>query len=211
MLLVIKHDKNPPPLANYSYMVRLLKKHNIPYISTHKIDPSIVARKDEIDAIIITGSSYRINPYSSDTGRFNHDLYYLHELRDKPVLGICHGCQVLTLMYGGNLDQHDELYCKRQITDITPTHFLFNHTSNASQLKLKYCFHDFPMFDESPTLPSGVKEIAWIDFHGKRLPCAFEFEHDKVFGAMFHPESHDSTYHILLNFYRRYAKSDASI
>ena len=78
---------------------------------------------------------------------------------------------------------------------------LFHGEEQIQQLKVY--FRDLPIAPKKAG--RGIREIAWLtsyrDHH--RHACAFEFEKDRVYGFMFHPEHKESSRSILYNFYDR--------
>lgn len=155
-------------------------------------------QKDDVDklrklvkGIILSGSILKLSqPLKNEDIMVN--FVALHHF-DVPVLGICFGCQLLHMMYGGKLRDIKKYECNDHMVTMDTSHPLFmNH---EKKLSYRFCFSDLIISHKS----ADIKEIAWFTFLGKKQPCAFQFT-ENVYGCMFHPEYHHTTYGILYNF-----------
>ena len=206
MLLIVTREF-PDPVNNLNNVIKALSARNIPYKITRKCDPQIIRRKD-IRGIIIPGTNhFRILPNEIQP-ELDLELYYLHHFPNIPVLGLCHGCQFLTVYYGGQLMKYDAFWpgSKEVELDLTAAN-LFHGEDKIQHLMVH--FRDLPL---APKTGTGVREIAWFrEFRdGRRHACAFEFVKDRVYGFMFHPEAKKETHAILYNFYDNVASSASS-
>ena len=195
-MLIIVTRETPDPVNSLNKLVNTLTRRNIPYKLVRKCDPAILRRKD-IRGIIIPGTNnFRILPTEIQP-KLELELYYLQHFPKLPVLGLCHGCQFLTVYYGGTLLEHSSFWVGNKEIELDLTRDKIFHGEERVQ-KLHVHFHDLPI---APT--TAIREIAWIrEFRdGRRHACAFEFEKDRVYGFMFHPEAKKDTWDILYNFY----------
>ena len=193
MLLLINNSTNGNTLSFIVQIRHALRELNIPYIETHKFDESIIRMKHKIKGIILSGSPMIL--LDDVLSKFSFDIYYMLNI-DVPVLGICFGCQLLTLLNGGHLVDRGELFCQTTAVDVDKHAMLFKGLDNKH---LKFCFNDLPV---APAKSSVVKEIAWTNIGGKRCAIAFEFEKNKIFGILGHPELHKHSWIIYENFAR---------
>jgi GMP synthase-like glutamine amidotransferase len=208
MLLIVTREF-PDPVNNLNKLVKALSARNIPYKITRKCDPQIIRRTD-IRGIIIPGTNKnRILPNEIQP-ELDLELYYLHHFPKLPVLGLCHGCQFLTVYYGGGLLKHSSFWVGNKDAELDLTRDKIFHGEEPLQ-KLHVHFHDLPVITPAAK-KGGVREIAWFrEFRdGRRHACAFEFEKDRVYGFMFHPEAKKETRGILYNFYDKAAASSSS-
>ena len=190
MILLINNSTNGNKLSFIIQIRNSLRELNIKYIETNKIDEDIIENKSKIKGIIISGSPMIL--FENVLMDFSHCVYYLLNI-NVPVLGICFGCQLLTILYGGSIKDRGELFC--ETTDIIiENHFLFK---NVEPLKLKFCFNDITI---GPKKTKLVKEIAWINIDNKKQSIAFEFKKNKIFGILGHPELHEYSRIIYKNF-----------
>jgi GMP synthase-like glutamine amidotransferase len=208
MLLIVTRE-TPDPVNNLNKLVKTLAFRDIPYEVVKKCDPQIIRRKD-VCGLIIPGARFRIHPEEKQD-ELELELYYLFHFPKLPVLGICHGCQLLMVYYGGYLVPYTSFWIKNPDIelDISRGDRIF-HGEEPLQ-KLHVHFHDLPVITPAAK-KAGVREIAWFrEFRdGRRHACAFEFEKDRVYGFMFHPEAKKETHAILYNFYDNIAASAAA-
>ena len=114
---------------------------------------------------------------------------------DVPILGICFGSQLMTILNGGTLKRRKKFVC-----DVLPTTlatrncFLFNKL--PLEIKMNFCFSDLPV------KPRNVnsKVLATINLDGRKTPIAFQYN-DKMFCILGHPEIQHETHIIYRNFY----------
>ena len=199
MILIITRE-TPNHANKLRELFHSLDTQDIPYLVSRRCDPLILQRTD-IRGLILPGARFRVRPFVRQH-QLDLELYYLFHFPSLPVLGICHGCQFLTLYYGGSLQINDTLY--RGIHNVNlSANRLFDGGSGSgsgsgSGKPAQFYFHDLPV-SSSPS----IREIAWITKFrdGRRHACAFEFVKNRVYGVMFHPELMDDTRDILYNFY----------
>jgi anthranilate/para-aminobenzoate synthase component II len=204
MLLIVARE-NPDPINNLSNVVKAFDARKIPYILVRKCDPAMIHRKD-IRGVIIPGTNhFRIIPYEIQP-ELELELYYLYHFPKLPVLGLCHGCQFLSVYYGCQLMKYDTFWHggKEVELDLTVDN-LFHGEEQIQQLEVY--FRDLPIAPKKAGRGRGrgIREIAWLTSYRDNLrhACAFEFEKDRVYGFMFHPEAKESSWPILYNFYDR--------
>ena len=209
MLLIITREI-PNHANKLRELYQCLKQRDIPYIVTRRCDPTMIARTD-IRGLIIPGARFRIKQYVPQL-ELTLELYYLFHFPKTPVLGICHGCQLLMLYYGGSLTSYNTLWTGTHNVNLS-THRIFKgHERGQTPRGIDACFyfHELPV--APPSSSSNIREIAWITKFrdGRRHACAFEFVKNRVYGMMFHPEALDSTRDILYNFYETIAMSSSA-
>ncbi len=198
MLLIITNEKLNS-VNSLKYLYDTLNARNIPYETIKTPDPEIVKRTD-IRGLVFPGSLFRIRPYEIQD-EMETELYYLYHFPNLPVLGLCHGCQLLMTYYGGTLLHYNNYWKYSTNIELDLSIDQLFHNQKRNQLLLvNFC--DLPVMT-SVARNAGVREIAWITRFrdGKRHACAFEFEKNRVYGFMFHPESKKDTRSILYNFY----------
>lgn len=208
MLLIVTREI-PNHANKLRELFQTLKQREIPYIVTRRCDPTIIQRTD-IRGLIIPGARFRVKSYTPQP-ELTLELYYLYHFPKTPVLGICHGCQVLMLYYGGSLVSYNTLWKGEHDVDLSRHHLFKGHTPTHGRISSReqayFYFHELPI--APPSIPN-VREIAWITKFrdGRRHACAFEFVKNRVFGVMFHPEGIPATHDILYNFYDKIMSSE---
>jgi GMP synthase (glutamine-hydrolysing) len=189
VLLVVNNSKNNNKLSYINKLRKALLTLNIPFHEIKTIDDDIEKIKHKIKGIILTGSKIKL---SSKTHFEDYAVNINSLLNIKvPVLGICFGSQLLHVLNGGKLDDQKKYFCEVADVELSK-HKLF---ANITDSQMQFCFSDLIV----PIKNTKIKEIAWFQFNGKTVPCAFEFQ-TKMFGCVFHPEALNSSYPILLNF-----------
>jgi GMP synthase (glutamine-hydrolysing) len=195
MLLILDNRTSKTDKLSYtSRIIRLLKKNKIPYIRVDKIQDIDLQK---ITGIIISGSSLKLSKIIKKGNYLDYgfNLYYLTTL-NVPVLGVCFGCQLLNIIYGGRLIDNKEYICEDyELYDIINQNNLFNNISTTT--KFKFCFSDIVI----PKKNFGVEVFASFNYNNNIIDCGFVFEKDRVFGILFHPEFHNETNMIYNNFY----------
>ncbi len=205
MLLIIAREY-PDPVNNIGNIEKTLHARKIPFKIIRSCDPRIIRRKD-IRGIIIPGTNhFRIKPDEFQP-ELALEIYYLYHFPTLPVLGICNGCQFLMMYYGGGLIQYNSFWVGNKEVELDMSRDKIFHGEERAQ-KLHFYFHDLPVVPASASGSGGrggIREIAWLtSFRDhRRHACAFEFEKDRVYGFMFHPEAKESSRSILYNFYDR--------
>ena len=193
MILLVDNTKhNQCDLSSIKNMRKCLKTLQIDYIETNKIDHTLLHKyQDKIKGIIISGSSMVISqPHLFET--YSHIFFYLSKLPNLPVLGICFGSQILSLVHGLSVVNQGK-YIRENIPVRTSNDPLF---TNMQQDFVPYFYFSDLIVGKSP---KHVKEIAWFNYNNKKTPCAFDFG-NKKYGALFHPEHDENTYIVMYNF-----------
>ena len=190
MLLLVNNSTEGNKLSFIFQVRKALKEQKIPYIETNKIDERILQYSGKFKGIILSGSPMIL--FTDILSSFSKNFYYMLKLK-VPVLGICFGCQLLTVTNGGTIVDRGHAFCEttRVITD--PNSVLFR---GHSSIDLKFCFNDLPV----PPKKSLIKNIGSIMIDNKEHPISFDFGNN-VFGLLGHPELHKHTFFIYSNFY----------
>jgi GMP synthase-like glutamine amidotransferase len=197
MILLINNAKpNLSDLHYIKYIRNVLKKNNIEFIETKKIED--LSTKKEIKGIIISGSPLILSkPILLE--EYGYILHYLLKYPNCPVLGICFGCQLLSVLCSGfTLEHQKKFLCTTQPVLLDKTHPLFIESSSQKtrEEEIQFCFSDLIIPNKKI---KNTREIAWFEYKKKKMPCAFEFSNHH-YGILFHSEYLPTTHYILLNF-----------
>ena len=195
MLLLINNSK--PNLADLHYMKYIrksLKRNSIDFVETKKIEDI----SPKIKGIIISGSPLLLSkPISLED--YGYILHYLLQYPNIPVLGICFGCQLLSMICSGfTLEHQSKFLCEKTDVKIETTHPLFYSDNGSNIIECQFCFSDLIIPNKKI---NNSREIAWFHYKNKKIPCAFEFANHK-YGTLFHPEYFENTNFIINNFYK---------
>jgi len=144
-----------------------------------------ICNVDNYDAFIITGSKYSVYDDSKWICALK-DFINSIILKNKPILGICFGHQILAECLGGKVEQNKlgwELGSYSiNLTNEGLKHPLFN---NIFDRDIVYESHQ----DVVSVIPEGSVELAYTE----KANQAFSYN-DNIFGVQFHPEfSYDVT------------------
>ena len=196
MLLLINNSTDGNYLS-YIYEIRsTLRNLSIPFIETKRVDYDLIMKmKKRITGIILSGSPMVL--HKDTISKYNHNIFYLLNL-NVPVLGICFGCQLLTIINGGTLKPINHFICDYLPTKIEGRCFLFDNVrlNDRGEMHLKFCFSGLPI---KPRRESA-KVLASIKIGRKQTPIAFQYN-EKTFCILGHPEIHDGSQIIYKNFY----------
>lgn len=180
-----KYDK----LSYVKLIIKVLREYNIKYKRVNKII-NIDKIKSKIKGIIITGSSLKLSKYKN-IYNIIFNLYYINEIR-VPIYGVCYGCQLLNLIYGGELNDNKEYICGE---------YEFYKYKMGNELirsikskRYRYCFSDKIEANKDVGVFSSIKVKDEI------IETGFVFEKGRVYGTLFHPECKKETYKIYNNF-----------
>ncbi|MEI6822520.1 MAG: gamma-glutamyl-gamma-aminobutyrate hydrolase family protein [Bacteroidota bacterium] len=196
MILLINNSTNGNKLSFIVQVRHTLQHLRIPFIETKRVDYDLLTKmKKKITGIILSGSPMMLQ--KDVLSQYSFDIYYMLNL-DVPVLGICFGSQLLTIINGGTLKPLNHFVCDPLPTKIETDSFLFNNVKlyDKNEMYLKFCFSNLPV---KPKRKSAIA-LASIMLDGKRTPIAFQYS-DKVFCILGHPEIEAGTHIIYRNFY----------
>jgi len=196
MLLILDNStKKDDSLSFTKKIIKTIKNYKIPNKVVNKIQ-NIDDIEKKIKGIIITGSSLKLSK-KEHFEKFSFIIYYLNKLH-VPVYGICFGCQFLNVIYGGTLKDNKKFICEDiDFSDYDAKCPLLKNTTTTTPTKFHYCFSDIVI----PNKKTDVRVIASILYNNKKIDCGFEFEKNRVYGSMFHPEYYENTQIVLKNFY----------
>lgn len=143
---------------------RILYNIKEPFFVRHY---SKLSKKDVIrgDKIIIAGTSLMDN-------QFTHDLKYFNFIKNsnKPLLGICAGMQIISLIFGAKIKHKKEIgYYKENFT----TDFL----SLSGEQEVYHLHNNYT------SLPKD-----FVSFTKSSIPQAIKHKSKEIYGVLFHPE-----------------------
>lgn len=196
MILLIDNSTDGNRLSFIVQVRHTLRNLSIPFVETKRVDYDLLTKmKRRIKGIILSGSPMMLQ---KDTiSKYNYDIFYMLNL-NVPILGICFGSQLLTIINGGTLKPIHRFICDPLPTKIEKNSFLFDNVTlyNKGEMYLKFCFSGLPV---KPRRKSA-EVLASIMINGKRHPIAFQYG-EQVFCILGHPEIEAGTHVIYKNFY----------
>jgi GMP synthase-like glutamine amidotransferase len=204
MILLINNSTDGNRLSFIVQVRHTLRSLSIPFIESRRVDYDLLMKmKKKITGIILSGSPMMLQ---KDTiSKYNYDIFYMLNL-NVPILGICFGSQLLTIINGGTLKPLRRFICDPLPAKIEKNCFLFDNVqiNDKDEMYLKFCFSGLPV---KPRRKSA-EVLASIMIDGKRTPIAFQYS-EKIFCILGHPEIEAGTHIIYKNFYdfcKQYSK-----
>lgn len=128
------------------------------------------SRVDEIDLrkadkVIICGTSLKDNQFVKDLKKFE----WIRNYR-KPVLGICAGMQIISLIYGAKLKKETEIGFYKE-------KFIYEFLGMSSEKEVYHLHNNYA------TLPNDFES-----FTKSKIPQAIKHKTREIYGVLFHPE-----------------------
>ena len=165
MILIIKICKDSLHDPEFVKPIEdVLKRNNIDFNTVHYREITEDSFEN-IDRIIISGTSLKDNKFLEDLEFFN----WIKECK-KPILGICGGMHILGLMFNGELMKISEI----GLTDV----FIEKKYLEIQGKKQEYDLHNFFVKSDD------------FEVFGTSKSCAQATKHKQkpFYGVLFHPE-----------------------
>lgn len=158
---------------------KILKKNKTDFFTKHykKIRKGDFGNADKI---IIAGTSLKDNQFMKDIEYFRNNLIF-----EKPVLGICAGMQIISLIFELNR-QVKELDIKNNLNHVIKqkTEIGFYRERFIKEfLGLKNEQEVYHLHNNYTTLPKN-----FIKFTNSKIPQAIKHKSKNIYGVLFHPE-----------------------
>ena len=117
------------------------------------------------DKIIICGTSLKDNQFTEEINKFEWIKNY-----KKPILGICAGMQIISLVYGAKIKKETEIGFYEE-------NFTHEFLGMSSKKEVYYLHNNYT------TLP-----IDFESFTKGEIPQAIKHKTREIYGVLFHPE-----------------------
>lgn len=143
---------------------KILDEKNIKYFTKHYSKISSADLK-KANKIIICGTSLQDDEFLKHMKNFEFLKDY-----EKPVLGICAGMQIISLIFGAKLKSKTEIgyyfeFFKKEFLELSGEHEVYHLHNNYT------------------TLPKN-----FIKFTNSKIPQAIKHISKPIYGVLFHPE-----------------------
>jgi anthranilate/para-aminobenzoate synthase component II len=149
-----------------------------------------VVQKD-IEGIILSGSPMMLPEMTpQQSSQYITSIDCITKMsKTVPMLGICFGCQLIHVMFGGSLENigGDKVVCQKIAIDATKGVKL--------PTTAKFCCKYAP---KNP--PTIFKTIGTFEFNKQHYVGMFKHKRRPLWGVMFHPEALKSTHCVLDDF-----------
>ena len=168
----------------------ILRKENIEYQTIYykKITDKELLNK-KLNKIIICGTSLKDDEYLKNLDYFK---WIKFPKLNKPILGICGGMQILSLVFGGVLIENKEI---GQIKVQFEKEFL----NLKPSLKEVYLLHNYAVINNDFEVFAGSERLRGREKNKLNNPCevaskefeisqAIKHKTREIYGVLFHPE-----------------------
>jgi GMP synthase (glutamine-hydrolysing) len=187
MILVINNTMDYRNSMYFPHLIRYLKSlKGFRYKVISSYDELQKVKENLVTHIIISGSPLMVTKESYVPNLDQFILNVISILRyNVPVLGICFGCQLLNVMFGGKLKRLRKQFCEdammiRKGSDGQPVRFCLNYVIN--------------------TPPSSFEVLARANIRNHQVPCIIKHKDRPIYGCLFHPEFHEHTHQLISSF-----------
>lgn len=168
-----------------SKITSYLSKHNIDYTSI-SFDKLYRIEANIFDALILTGTS---KSTKDDIDLYKGEIEIIKKA-SIPIIGICGGCQLLNLAYGGDIVEIKKpIYGKKKVDVISDDPVFDNIQSNMFFSKHKYVMK---------SINSNFKVIAKYN----NYIYVIKHKENDIYGCQFHPERGGDGEMFLNNFFK---------
>jgi len=194
MLILVDNTQNLKEAYMTPKLIAFLEKSNITYQLVNGCEPLSILNLENIKGVILSGGPLNLSREANLTKmRANIELFIrLPVYKNRiPVLAICFGYQLLTLLFGGEIKALPKLNHGVTRIDVDNDSVIFS--GSAKELTV-FNHHE----DYVSEIPKGFHVIARIIENGQIQ--AIEHKSLPIYGVQFHPEASDSTCFILENF-----------
>jgi anthranilate/para-aminobenzoate synthase component II len=188
MILVVNNTLGKELSVNC--IIQYLKAHKYPYKVVKSIRDIDAIKTNSIHGIILSGSPIMIEEcFSGHPEFFFTNIHALLVFPNVPVLGICFGCQLINVLWGGTLQKYSKVQNNSFHVDFQNT-----KTKNMAtnfEFRCKYA---------PKTIPNTFRIIANTRIEGKKTPCMIQHKTAPIIGTLFHPELRPDTHWLLDTF-----------
>jgi anthranilate/para-aminobenzoate synthase component II len=205
MIVVVDNTNGQRVLQFLPKLLDYLDSKDIEYIvikGNHEgLEPLLTIEQNKIDGIILSGSPIMLPElfpnFPKSTGQ-DHlivtNVKCIETFSKKvPILGICFGCQLMNIMFGGTLENvgGDKVLCETMGIKKVASSLLNPPSINKGKFCCKY-------------MPKKVADAfttkMTVDVDGEPYTCLIKHKRRPLWGTMFHPEALQSTRVILDKF-----------
>jgi anthranilate/para-aminobenzoate synthase component II len=156
----------------------------------------VMNKNNNVKGIIFSGSPIMLNE-NSNVEDYVCNLYCLKNYDNIPILGICFGCQLINVFFGGNLYDIKEVYCKQMKVFSVNNEDKYQYWSKING-NVKFCCRYLPNYVSTKHLDTLMK--VQVDDSKLIFPCVIKHKNKDITGVMFHPEALIKTHQVINDF-----------
>jgi anthranilate/para-aminobenzoate synthase component II len=199
MIVVIDNTRNQKVQMFFPKLIKYLNKNDIDHCiiegdinGLNELKKILKKKNVIVSGIILSGSPIMLNE-SSNVEDYICNLYCLKNLINIPILGICFGCQLINVYFGGNLyDLHEVKCLKMHIEPNDKNNEMWNSLNGNAQFCCRYLPQCVPN--------KHLNTLMYVNEKGLKLPCVIQHKKRNIIGVMFHPEALKKTHKVLDHF-----------
>lgn len=196
MIVVIDNTRNQKVKMFYPKLIKFLDTSKISYVvvngdidGLNELKKLLHRKNDKIKGIILSGSPIMLNE-NSNIDDYICNLYCLKHLHHIPILGICFGCQIINMFFGGTLYDMQEVKCVKM--NIEGTDEKWRSLDGKAQFCCRYLPRCVPMKE--------LRTLMYTSYDSMKLPSVIQHKKYNIIGVMFHPEALKKTHKVLFDF-----------
>jgi anthranilate/para-aminobenzoate synthase component II len=150
-ILIVDNSYNQSVKMFFPKLIRYLDDTKVSYVivkgdkcGLQELKKILKAKSIDVGGIILTGSPLMLSVASKDD--YITNIYCLKNLSNVPILGICFGCQLINMYYGGELVDLGKVYCETfEVFDMnTEGKGTRTAATQEKTLKAKFCCRYLP-------------------------------------------------------------------
>jgi anthranilate/para-aminobenzoate synthase component II len=192
MIIIIDNTQKEKVKMYLPNLVKYFDDRNIPYtlidgdIHGLPILKKLLSNKSvRIHGIVLTGSP--IMPYTHlNIDDYVANIHCLKYASHIPTLGICFGCQIMNVYFGGSLYDMNEVFCKKmKVHHAIGAPSFWKSIDGMAQFCCRYL----------PNIVSPQFDVMMNVM--KTFPCVIKHKDKNLIGVMFHPEAMKKTHKVL--------------
>ena len=197
MLLIIDNTADQPHATYLPQLLACIRHAGHTYRLVRTIEDMHQVPVAHIEGVILSGSPVVVEnaEFISHTSLFMTNVHAMmrHHCRQIPILGICFGCQLLTVVWGGTLGRFRRTICRPVQVEFKMASWLGKRVpTDVSAKTQQFCCRYYPK-----QVPPSFRALATASMEGHTVPCMMRHQSLPIYGCLFHPEHQEDTQWVL--------------